>query len=101
MEPCILHHSSHGYTALEFAAAALTFASPGHVRYKVQDVYFDYGQNWMWTTIVAERPNGDSWQALYPRDWEKLVTSDSIIDIVATVKAIGNDKFNPDKWEGE
>lgn len=48
---------------------------------KVKDTYFDYGQNWMWTTlIVYEGTPDESYQMLYPVQMEKLqtVTTDSI-----------------------
>lgn len=37
----------------------------------VDDIYFDYGQNWMWTTLVIGRSAQDSFQ-INPRQWEGL-----------------------------
>lgn len=101
MEPTVLKVSERGYDVLRLVASILTFMSPNKVYYKVRDVYFDYGQNWMWTTIIAERPDRTEWQALNPAEWKKLMLAETVDDIVATVKAIGHDKFNPDKWEDE
>lgn len=84
------------YKALECAAAALECASPNHVRYVVEDVYFDLGQDWMWTTVVAYRKDGSSWQTLNPRDHELITTCD-IVNIAEAVKNTINDKFNPDR----
>ena len=36
--------------------------------FTVEDVYFDYGQGWKWTTVVAHDASGD-WQALSPAEW--------------------------------
>lgn len=49
----------------------------------IENIYFDFGQDWMWTTIVVTDEEDDSeitrsWQALSPRDWELIVTCDSI-----------------------
>ena len=37
----------------------------------VDDIYFDYGQDWMWTTLVIGRSEQDSFQ-INPRQWEGL-----------------------------
>lgn len=37
----------------------------------VNDIYFDYGQNWMWTTLVIGRSAQDHFQ-INPRQWEGL-----------------------------
>lgn len=57
---------------------------------KVEDVYYDYGQGWIWTTIVAYRTNSDtsitSWQLLNPARHEKIVFGD-----IDNIIKIGND----------
>ena len=83
------------YIALEAAAKLLEVASPNGTKYKVGDCFFDYGQNWMWTTILAEGKNG-SWQALNPRDHE-LITTGTLQNIFRGVENTRNSKFNPDK----
>ena len=37
----------------------------------VDDIYFDFGQDWMWTTLVIGRSAQDSFQ-INPRQWEGL-----------------------------
>lgn len=101
MEPTVLKHGQKEYDTLILVASILTFMSPNKVRYKVRDVYFDYGQNWMWTTVIAERPDRTEWQALNPAEWGKLMMAETVEDIVAITKEVGHDKFNPDKWEDE
>lgn len=99
MEPAVLKVGERGYDVLRLVASILTFMSPNKVYYKVRDVYFDYGQ--FWTTVIAERPDRTEWQALNPAEWEKLMSAETVEDIVAITKEIGTDKFNPDKWEDE
>lgn len=89
------HHEKE-YIALRCAAAALECASPNGTEYRVEDVYFDFGQGWMWTTIVAHKKDGSNWPALNPRDHELIVSCD-INRIAEAVKNIVNSKFNPDK----
>ena len=57
------------------AAQELTRLSPNGTTYSVNDTWFDFGQRWMWTTIIATRPDGTSWQALNPRDHERILRS--------------------------
>lgn len=59
--------SSNEYKALEAVAAILNSTCTNGYTFIVDDVYFDLGQNWMWTTIVAEK-NDDFYQVLCPRD---------------------------------
>lgn len=61
------------YSNLRVIANYYTATSPYGCRYTVEDVYFDYGQDWMWTTIVCYKPNGDDYQVLYPNEHEKIV----------------------------
>lgn len=53
--------------------------------YTVENVYFDFGQNWMWTTIVCEYSNNlkygenfsNSYQILCPNDYSKILEAES------------------------
>ena len=87
---------SHEYDMLERACAVLTATSKKGITYKVEDTYFDFGQNWMWTTIIAHDPNScfGSYQAVCPRDYEKILCSDDLLGTLVKVKA---DKFWNDK----
>lgn len=85
------------HKALEAAAKLLEAMSPNGTEYTVEDVYFDYGAHWMWTTVVAHRKDGTSWQALCPRD-QNLITDDGSLEGIArAVSYTIKDKFNPDK----
>lgn len=82
------------YNRLACAAQILTAVSPRKFTYKVEVTYFDFGQNWLWTTIIAYRPDGESYQALYPADQEAILTTDNLI---ATLVQISRGKYWLDK----
>ncbi len=75
---------------LKLACYELEQISPYSTRYTVEDVYFDLGQDWMWTTIIAHHLSGGTWQALCPRDFERILLSD---DIRKTCEEITSDKW--------
>lgn len=46
---------------------------------EVKDMYFDFGQNWMYTGFVTcDEKNFTSWQSFCPRDYELILDTDSI-----------------------
>ena len=97
----VFNYGTREYNALKFAAAAMTLAS-SEVRYEVEDTYFDYGQGWKWTTVIAHknRPEGyctDSWQALNPREQEAIVFAENPEEICKVISEWRNGKYNPDK----
>lgn len=44
---------------------------------KVENIYFDMGQNWWYSALVTYKDN-DSWQSFCPRDYELILYTDSI-----------------------
>ena len=58
---------------LDAMATILSSISPNRFQYFVDDTYFDYGQNWKWTTILAKQPNGDVYQALSPAQQARII----------------------------
>lgn len=78
---------------LEKAAEILTLVSPKRRKYFVGECYFDYGQNWMWTTILYNS-NWGSVQALNPRDYEKILTSGNLL---TALDEVVQDKYWSDK----
>lgn len=53
-------------------------------KFEVQDIYFDFGQDWKWTTIVCKDQN---YQILNPRQHEEIITGyedECIEEIVET-----------------
>lgn len=87
-------HDTDEYERLTVSAKVLTDVSPKHITYYVDDTYFDYGQDWMWTTIIARRPDGVEYQVLCPRDYEKILLTD---DLLTTLSEIRSDKWWSDR----
>lgn len=86
---------------LELAAAMLTDMSPNRYRYYVGETYFDFGQNWMWTTVLCNNGGAfGSYQALSPAEQERIIFGD-VDDIHEAVKAVLADKYCPDRIKAE
>ena len=52
-------------------------------RIKVEDIYYDYGQNWKYTALVTyDDAKGDSWQTFCPRDYEIILECDNIATLL-------------------
>ena len=99
-QPRIIEKDTREYTKLVAVAEMLEAFSPNGFSYTVDEIYFDFGQDWWWTTIVANRQNGklwDSWQALSPRQWERILMSETPQEIAEAVEDVMNGKYNPDK----
>ena len=57
----------------------------------VENTYFDYGQDWTWTTIIGYKNGGhDSYQLLYTSNHEKVIWGD-MYDILEVAQEIKND----------
>lgn len=82
------------YEATEIESIRLhTFANIANEIYKshgmseyitVEDIYFDYGQNWWHTALVTNAPDekwGNRWQTVCPRDYEIIISCDSVADL--------------------
>lgn len=83
------------YTKLEIVAKLLEFASPNNAKYVVEDVYFDYGQDWMWTTIC--RRGYRDCQVLSPREWKEIMMADEMWEFGEIARKIREDKYFGDK----
>lgn len=59
------------------AFAEMLNAKTDHISYSVKTVYFDAGQNWEYTTILASKNGQDdplgAWQALTPMQQMRVV----------------------------
>ena len=58
MQPEVITRSEPEYKNLKMVAAMLEYESSNNSHYEVEDVYFDYGQDWMWTTITRSIKSG-------------------------------------------
>lgn len=63
------------YEQLRIAAEMLTNKSPENNVYCVGNTYFDFGQNWMWTTILCADGSGWGSQAITPEQQEEIILS--------------------------
>lgn len=88
---------SEEYNRLNMMADILTEKSPNGYKYYVGDCYFDMGQDWMWTTIICDKTDGYSYQALYPVEHERIIHARD-----DEFNSIANDffssKYCPDKF---
>lgn len=75
---------------LKLACYELERLSPHGTTYTVEDIYFDWGLKWKYSAIVANRSDGRSWQAVCPRDYERILLSN---DIRKTCEDIVSDKY--------
>ena len=49
---------------------------------KVEEIYFDFGQNWMYTALVTYDYDGkSSWQTVGPRDYEIIINCTNEADL--------------------
>ena len=79
------------YKKLKAVAAALEMLSKHSAQYVVRDVYLDFGQNWMWTTICREGYR--ECQILSPRDWRDVMVIETADDLALVVDHIRNDEY--------
>ena len=80
------------YGLFKELANKLNELSPNKHKYVVEQIYLDYGSNWMWTTIVDKTADV---QVLSPAQWLALVNKTSTVEEIA--KDILTDKYCQDK----
>lgn len=83
------------YQKLKLVADMLTTFSPNGTVYIVDVTYLDFGQDWKWTTIISDSKH--SWQILNPREWEKIVESDSIDELFEIAKEVAERTYELDR----
>lgn len=71
----IFSHGEKEFRNLEYVARIMTMRSENGVTYEVGDTYFDFGQGWEWTTIIAYRNEYNHWQCLSPAEQGKIVSA--------------------------
>lgn len=80
------------YKQLDVAAKMLTLFNGKGFRYYVGNTYFDYGQDWKWTTILKEDPNETGvlrvCQALNPRQQENIIMADTPEEMAKAVRDV-------------
>ena len=102
-EPEVIEYGTMEYKRLSAVAELLEATSKNGYRYGVYDVYFDYGQGWLWTTIVAYNPTEPkdsvlgSWQAINPRQWNEILSADTVESLAKCVTDMKSDKYFTDR----
>lgn len=100
----VFDKGSAEYVLLEKLALILTFKSPLRYKYRVGETYFDYGQNWVWTTVLCDMGGHGvtgSYQALCPREQEEILLSDGSLESVSAIAdEVLSDKYCPDREKG-
>ena len=90
----ILSKNEPAYMNMVYVAEKLTSMSKHGAQYIVENVYLDFGQNWIWTTIT--RYGYRECQVLSPKEWQDIVMADhSELDGIA--ERIRNGKYFGDK----
>ena len=79
----IYREDEQEYQNLAYVARIMTACSSNGTRFEVGITYFDFGQNWKWTTILAFTQNKRSFQALTPDEQKKIVLAN--VEDLATV----------------
>lgn len=88
---------SEEYNRLSKMSDILTENSPNGYKYHVGDCYFDMGQGWMWTTIICDKTDGYSYQALSPVEQERIIYARDD-EFTSIANDIFSSKYCPDKF---
>ena len=94
----VFDHGSRERELLKIAAAVLTFKSPNGWRYYVDETYFDYGQDWKWTTVLCSGGSFGGYQALNPVEQEEILLGEESFEYMGAIAdKVLSDKYCPDK----
>jgi hypothetical protein len=85
MQPAVLEPSTDEYRKLIMACAIFNQENLNGASFAVHKIYFDYGANWWWTTVLCTKNNGDSYQFLTPAQWEKILFCETMDDFFKNV----------------
>ena len=99
MQPRVLTPHSNEIQNLEIAAKLLTRFNKRGFTYKVEETWFDLGQNWRWTTIIAYDTNVlmgpksySSYQTLNPAEWERIAIVNDMYDLTDIINDLMKEK---------
>lgn len=87
--PKVIDKGTQEYKNLEAVCAILNTLCETDTKYWVDVTYFDYGQNWKWTTIL----NSKGVQILSPAEWEKILFADTAIRLAEVTDEIRAGKY--------
>jgi len=86
-----LEYNEKAYKNMVAVAKMLEALSEHDAQYIVKDVYLDFGQDWMWTTIC--RRGYMECQVLCPRDWKAIVSATTVQELADVVEVIRADEY--------
>lgn len=93
MNPTTINAGTKEYKNLVAVARMLEAVSEKDRKYIVKDTYFDYGQNWMWTTIIREDREWGGIQILSPRQWESIIFVNNAKELAEAVEDIRSGQY--------
>lgn len=88
---------AQAYDNMVEVAGLLTSTSINNWVYEVEDCYLDYGQRWMWTTIICHDNEGDTHQVLNPAEWVQICNAKSDEELKQIVDSIKADEYFQDR----
>lgn len=91
---------AQAYDNMVEVAGLLTSTSINNWVYEVEDCYLDYGQRWMWTTIICHDNEGDTHQVLNPAEWVQICNAKSDEELKQIVDSIKADEYFQDRDRG-
>lgn len=100
MQPRTFEKGTTEYKRLEAVAKMLEALSAHNATYEVENVYFDFGQDWWWTTITQYRDTDmgiRECQILSPKQWELIILSTTTSALANACDEIRNNKYFQDK----
>lgn len=97
IHPDLFARDSEVYKKLERASEIFNKKSPNRFRYEVGNTYLDFGSGYQWTTIIATKRDGSTYQVLSPNEWEDIVNAKEDSEVERVIAKVLSDKCNPDK----
>lgn len=89
MTESILYPNQKAYKNLEAVAGIMTAMSKHDAEYTLENVWFDFGSEWAWTTIC--RRGYRECQVLSPKQWKKIVSAKTAEELFDAVLYVMND----------
>ena len=93
MNPSVINAGTKEYKNLVAVAKMLEAISEKGARYEVRETYFDYGQNWKWTTILRIGGKWGDTQILSPRQQKMVLLANTTAQLAEAVEDIRSDKY--------
>ena len=83
----VFEYDSAEYEKLTTAVTLLN-AFDKDATYTVEVTYFDFGQDWKWTTIIVDRHSKWGGYQIYPNQQKAVIDAETMEELVEACKAI-------------